>query len=100
MCLRTVLFEWHKYLPSVCLVCFTLQKASWFAPWVSKTECTLSNVFGWGAESIVFIGIKPESGKNFATEEEWPVLEKYIQAALKINPGEKGHIRGTDSFSG
>ena len=67
---------------------------------MSATESALKNAFGWGGEHIIFLGIKPESGVNLATEAEFPVLEKIIQAALKIKPGEMGHIAGTDSCSG
>ena len=67
---------------------------------MSKTESALTNVFGWDGEYIIFIGIKPEAGANFATEEEWPVLEKAIQRSLKKKSGEKGHIAGTDSLCG
>ena len=67
---------------------------------MSATESALKNAFSWGGEHIIFLGIKPESGVNLATEAEFPVLEKIIQAALKIKPGEMGHIAGTDSCSG
>lgn len=58
-------------------------KDAWYPRWIAACAAALENVFSWKAEYVICVGIQADTGKNPATEDEWPALQKHIQQGFK-----------------